>query len=73
MNVCTITLDEFKEHFERVSSERYEESMGTLDGVIERVTPEEKVIVTAKKEMKDTAAGKDGVRLMFIASGEECV
>ena len=34
---CMITAQEFKEHFERVSSERYEEEPGVIQGVIGRV------------------------------------
>ncbi|KAI8519281.1 hypothetical protein Bbelb_025380 [Branchiostoma belcheri] len=36
-NSCTIEVKEFKEHFERVSREMYEEAPSVLEGVIERV------------------------------------
>ena len=70
-------MDEFKEHFERVSRERYEENPRVvervndlrIDGRARRanemlnVLPERMEIERAMNEMRDSSPRKDGVRL----------
>ena len=84
-----ITVSEFKEHFERVGKERFEEDPSVIASVIERVQdmrgserarcanerlnemPEREEIECAMKDMKESAPGEDGVRLMYISKACE--
>ena len=84
-----VTVSEFKEHFQRVSCDRYEVDPGVIEGVVAgardlrgtaeavlgndcmnaRIEREE--IECALKEIRESAPGKDGVRIGYIRYASE--
>ena len=86
-----VTVNEFKEHFQRVSCERYEVDPGVIESVVEgardlkgtveavlgnesmnaRIEREE--VECAIKEIRESAPGKDGVRIGYIRCASEDV
>ena len=79
-----ITVEEFREHFEKVSVKRNEVDPAVIGGVIEKVRDlrgcekareayefmngelEIEKIEEAMKEMKESAPGKDGIRMCYL-------
>ena len=84
-----VTANEFKDHFQRVSCERYEVDPTVIEGVVNGVRDlrgtaeailgnesmnvriERGEIECAIKEIRESAPGKDGVRIGFIRSASE--
>ena len=86
-----VTVSEFKEHFQKVSCERYEVDPGVIERVVAgardlrgtaeavlgndsmnaRIEDEE--VECAIKEIRDSAPGKDGVRIGYIRYASEDV
>ena len=84
-----VTVSEFKDHFERVSCERYEVDPGVIEGVVagardlrgsaDAVLGNDSMnaridrgeIECAIKEIRDSAPGKDGVRIGYIRYASE--
>lgn len=85
----TVTVSEFKEHFERVSKDRYEEEPRVIEEAVRGAVdlrndrrareanellnevPEREEIMDAMKEMRESAPGKDGVRIGYIRNACE--
>ena len=79
-----ITTETFKNHFQKITEDRYEVDPQEMERTVEEVTdlrntqkareandfmnetPEEEEIMRAIKETKDSAPGKDGVRVGYI-------
>ena len=84
-----ITKEEFKEHFQRVSQDRYEVEPQEMERTLREVrdlrntqkaidaraemneTPQEEEIRKAIMETKDSAPGKDGVKINYIREAPE--
>ena len=79
-----ITTEEFKDHFQKITQDRYEVEPQEIERAVEGVrdmredqraveanemlneTPGEEEIKKAMKETKDSAPGRDGVRVSYI-------
>ena len=84
-----VTVSEFKEHFQRVSCDRYEVDPGVIEGVLAaardlrgtaeavlgnegmNVRIEREEVECAIKEIRESAPGKDGVRIGYIRYASE--
>ena len=84
-----ITIEEFKNHFEEVSRERYEPDPSDIEVAVSRTrdlredprakeanlllneTPQEEEIEREIKMAKESAPGKDGVRMKYIRKAEK--
>ena len=83
-NTTTLTKEDFKIHFEKVSDTRFENNPEDIDRVIDQMeeiedneksrfwadildkVPCGEEIVTQMRKMKDSAPGKDGVRISYL-------
>ena len=83
----TITKEEFKDHFQRISKDRFENDPEIIFEAVDKMedlrdneearrwaiqldeTPSREEILTQMKKMKNSAPGKDGVRLIYILQG----
>ena len=86
-----VTVSEFKEHFQRVSCERYEVDPGVIEEIVGKVEDlrgsaeailgndcmnariEREEIECAIREIRESAPGKDGVRIGYIRYASEVV
>ena len=87
----TLTKDNFKEHFQSISKDRFENDPEILEEAVEAMedlreneeakrlaemleeTPSREEIITQMKKMKNSAPGKDGVRLIYILQGGQII
>ena len=91
-NTTTLTKEDFKNQFQQVSQNRFENDPEDIEEVLRQVEdisetekarewrnfldeiPEKREILDQMRMMKDSAPGKDGVRLIYIEeAGEEII
>ena len=83
-DTTNLMKEQFKEHFEKISKDRFENSPEEIDEVLSKIedisqtetaqvwreelerVPEREEIVTQMKKMKNSAPGRDGVRLIYL-------
>ena len=86
-NTTNITKEQFKEHFKRISKDRFENTPEEMEETVNRVEdisqtekarewreeldkePEREEIEAQMRLMKNSAPGKDGVRLIYLMKG----
>ena len=75
----TITKENFREHFKKVSEQRFENTPDDIERAVNRVTDISNTdtarqwgeILTEMRKMRDSAPGEDGVRLIMLMEGGE--